>query len=60
MRHSTAIKQKTKTSFAKNDPSQDISKGKYVLVKKNDEMIFLRIKCCTLLNGVCFGHAPTF
>ena len=48
------IKQKTKTSFAKNDPSQDLSKSKYVLVKTNDYMIFLRIKCCTLLNGVFF------
>ena len=49
------IMQKTKTSFAKNDPSQDLSKSKYVLVKTNDYiMIILRIKCCTLLNGVFF------
>jgi hypothetical protein len=38
------IKQKTKTSFAKNDPSQDLSKSKYVLVKTNDYMIFFADK----------------
>jgi hypothetical protein len=38
----------------KKNPSQDLSKSKCVLVKTNDYMIFLRIKCCTLLNGVFF------
>jgi hypothetical protein len=33
-------KQKTKTPFAKNDPSQDLFKSKYVFVKTNDYMIF--------------------
>jgi hypothetical protein len=30
----------TKTPFAKNDPSQDLFKSKYVFVKTNDYMIF--------------------
>jgi hypothetical protein len=34
------IKQKTKTSFAKIDPSQDISKSKYVLVKTMGTLSF--------------------
>jgi hypothetical protein len=34
------IKQTTKTPFAKNDPSQDLFKSKYALVKTNDYMIF--------------------
>ena len=50
------IKQKTKTSFAKNDPSQDLSKSKYVLVKTNDYMIFFADKLLypVVLNGVFF------
>ena len=34
------IKQKTKTPFAKNYPSLDLFKSKYVFVKTNDYMIF--------------------
>jgi hypothetical protein len=49
------IKQKTKISFAKNDPSQDLSKSKYVLVKTNDYMIFLEDKVLYPVEWRIFG-----
>ena len=42
-----ANKANTKTPFAKNDPSQDLFKSKYVFVKTNDYIIFLRINSKT-------------
>jgi hypothetical protein len=48
------IKQKTKTPFAKNYPSQDLFKSKYVFVKTNDYTIF------TLIGGACVPSVITF